>query len=81
MTSHAADVARDGLTASTLCVLAVETPLARRRPIMPISGVHRPGAGVALDRPGFPEAAAIAGGLPSGADIAGVSSATGFRGR
>ena len=40
---------------------------------MPISGVHRPGAGVALDRPGFLEAGTTAGGLPSGADIAAVS--------
>ncbi len=40
---------------------------------MPINGVHRPGAGVALDRPGFPEAAATAGGLPSGADIRSVN--------
>jgi enamine deaminase RidA (YjgF/YER057c/UK114 family) len=44
-------------------------------------GVYRPGAGVALDRPGFPEAAATVGGLPSGADIAGVSPGTGFGGR
>ena len=43
-------------------------------------GVYRPGAGVALDRPGFPEAAATVGGLPSGADIAGVSPGTGFGG-
>src|SRR6266511_3830674 len=78
--SSAADVARAGVSASTLCVLAVKTSLARRRPIMPISGVHRPGAGVALDRLCFPEAAATAGGLPGGADIAGVSTATGFRG-
>jgi hypothetical protein len=40
---------------STLCVLAVEAPVVRRRPIMLIGGRHRPGVGAALGRPGFPK--------------------------